>query len=46
MKLSKRCGNVSATSFNIKKFYVLPTQCIYVSDMDLRTNGNYIRIQN
>jgi len=27
--------------FNIHKFYVLPTQCIYVFFMDLRTNSDY-----
>jgi hypothetical protein len=25
--------------FNIQQFYVLPTQCIYVFCLDLRTNG-------
>jgi hypothetical protein len=44
MKVSKRCGNVCATRFNINKFYVLPTQCIYVFDMDIRTNGDYFPI--
>jgi hypothetical protein len=27
--------------FNIHKFYVLPTQCIYVFCMDLRTNSDF-----
>jgi hypothetical protein len=27
--------------FNIQQFYVLPTQCIYVLCVDLRTNGDY-----
>jgi len=27
--------------FNIHKIYVLPTQCIYVFCMDLRTNSDY-----
>jgi len=26
---------------NFKKFYVLPTQCIYVFCVDLRTNSDY-----
>jgi hypothetical protein len=26
--------------FNIQEFYVLPTQCIYVFCVDLRTNSN------
>jgi hypothetical protein len=29
------------TGFNIHKFYVLPTQCIYVFYMNLRTNSDY-----
>jgi hypothetical protein len=29
------------TRFNIYKFYVLPTQCIYVFCVDLRTNSDY-----
>jgi hypothetical protein len=31
---------------NIHKFYVLPTQCIYVFCMDLRTNSDYFPIQH
>jgi len=27
--------------FNIQQFYVLPTQCIYVFCVDLRTNSHY-----
>ena len=34
------------TRFNIKKFYVLPTQCIFVMCMDLRTNSDYFPIQH
>ena len=32
--------------FNIQQFYVLPTQCIDVFCVDLRTNGDYFSIQN
>jgi len=32
--------------FNSLKFYLLPTQCIYVFHMDLRTSSDYLRIQN
>jgi hypothetical protein len=32
--------------FNIHKFYVLPTQYIYVFCMDLRTDSCYFAIQN
>jgi len=31
--------------FNIQQFYVLPTQCIYVCCVDLRTNSDYFPIQ-
>ena len=32
--------------FNIQQFYVLPTQCIYVFCVDLRTNGDYFPVQH
>jgi len=31
--------------FNIQQFYVLPTQCIYVFCVDLRTKSHYFPIQ-
>jgi hypothetical protein len=31
--------------FNIQQFYVLPTQCIYVFCVYLRTNSDYFPIQ-
>ena len=31
--------------FNIQQFYVLPTQCIYVFCVDLRTNSDYFPTQ-
>jgi len=34
------------TSFDIQQFYVLPTQCIYVFCVDLRTNSDYFPIQH
>jgi hypothetical protein len=30
----------------IHKFYVLPTQCVYVFCVDLRTNSDYFTVQN
>jgi hypothetical protein len=33
---------VCTARFNIHKFYVLPTQCIYVFCVDLRTNSDYL----
>ena len=32
--------------FNIQQFYVLPTQCIYVICVDLRTNSDYFPAQH
>jgi hypothetical protein len=32
--------------FNIQSFYVLPTQCVYVFCVDLRTNSDYFPIQH
>jgi len=34
------------TQFNIQQFYVLPTQCICVFCVDLRTNSDYFPIQH
>jgi hypothetical protein len=34
----------SASRFNIHKFYVLPTQCIYVFYTDLRSNSDYFPV--
>jgi len=32
--------------FNIQQLYDLPTQCIYVFYVDLRTNSDYFPIQH
>jgi len=32
--------------FDIQQFYVLPTQCIYVFCVDLRTNSDYFTVQH
>ena len=32
--------------FNIQQFYVLPTQCIYVFCVDLRTNSDLCHLQH
>jgi len=32
--------------FNIQQPYILPTHCIYVFCVDLRTNSDYFRIQH
>jgi len=37
---------IRTTTFNTHKLYVLPTQCICVFRMDLRTNSDYLPIQH
>jgi hypothetical protein len=39
-------GHYIYRQFNIQQFYVLPTQCVYVFCVDLRTNSEYFRIQH
>ena len=37
---------ICTAKLNIQQFYVLPTQCIYVFCVDLRTNSDYFPIQH
>ena len=37
---------ICTAKFNIQQFSVLPTQCIYVFCVDLRTNSDYFPIQH
>ena len=39
-------GHYMYHQFNIQKFSVLPTRCIYVFCVDLRTNSGYFPIQH
>jgi hypothetical protein len=39
-------GHYMYHQFNIHKFYVLPTQCIYVFCVDLRTSSDYFPTQH
>jgi len=39
-------GHNMYRQFNIQQFYVLPTPCIYVFCVDLRTNSDYFTIQH
>ena len=39
-------GHYMYHRFNIQQLYVLPTQCIYVFCVDLRTNSEYFPIQH
>jgi len=38
--------NLRTSWLKVKKSYVLPTQCIYVFCVDLRTNSDYFPIQH
>jgi len=42
----KASGHYKYHQFNIQEFYVLPTQCIYVFYVYLRTNSDYFPIQH
>ena len=42
----KPSGHYMYRQFNIQQFYVLPTLCIYVFCVDLRTNSDYFTIQH
>ena len=46
LKTSKSSGHYMYQQFNIQQFHVLPTQCIYVFCVDLRTNSDYFPIQH
>jgi hypothetical protein len=37
---------ICASKLNVQQFYVLPTQCVYVFCVDLRTNSDYFPIQH
>jgi hypothetical protein len=39
-------NTICTAMFNVHKFYVLPTQCIYVFCVDLRTNTDYFTVQH
>jgi len=39
-------GQYVYREFNTQQLYVLPTQCIYVFCVDLRTNSHYFPIQH
>jgi hypothetical protein len=45
LTISSPVVNICTTRFNIKKFYVVPTQCICVFCVDLRKNSDYFPIQ-
>ena len=42
----KLTGHYMYHQFNIQQLYVLPTQCIYVFCVDLRTNSDYFPIRH
>jgi hypothetical protein len=39
-------GHYMYSQFNIQQSYVMPTQCVYVFCVDLRTNSDYFPIQH
>ena len=45
-KVSTCGGHYMYRQFNIQQVYVLPTQCIYVFCVDLRTNSVYFSTQH
>ena len=46
LNISNPSGHYMYHQFNIQQFYVLPTQCIYVFCVDLRTNSDYFTVQH
>jgi hypothetical protein len=44
--VSSTSGQYIYHQLNIKQFYILPTQCIYVFCVDLRTNSDYFPTQH
>jgi hypothetical protein len=42
----KSSGHYMYHQFNIQQFHVLPTQCIYIYCVDLRTNSDYFPVQH
>jgi hypothetical protein len=46
LNLLQPSGHYMYRQFNIQQFYLLPTQCIYVFCVDLRTNSDYFPIQH
>jgi len=46
VKHSQPSGHYMNRQFNIQQFYVLPTQCVYVFCVDLRTNSDYFTVQH
>ena len=46
VNLAKNAAYFMYREYNIQQFYVLPTQCIYVLCVDLRTNSDYFPIQH
>jgi len=43
---SKSSGHYMYHQFNILQFTILPTQCIYVFCVDMRTNSDYFLKQH
>ena len=46
LTLKSSVVTICTTRFNIQKVYVLPTLCIYVFSVDMRTNSDYFTVQH
>ena len=46
ISLLKPTGHVMHQQFNIQQLYALPTNCIYVFCMDLKTNSDLYHLQH
>jgi len=46
IKPPKPSGHYTYRQFNNQQFHVLPTQCVYVFCVDLRTNSDYFTKQH
>ena len=46
VNFSKRTGHVVHQQFNIQQLYVLPTHCVYVFCIYLRTNSDLCHLQH
>jgi hypothetical protein len=44
--LLQHSGHYMYRQFNIQQFHVLPTHCVYVFCVDIRTNRDYSPIQH
>jgi len=46
LQFLKPSGRYMYHQFNIQQFYILPTHCVYMVCVDLRTNSDYFPVQH